>query len=166
MFMRRLRMLLRSGGVLFSLGMIPLAVVLGGGTVCLRCVLVVLCSLVVLVSCHCRFLVVSSQWQPSYSKHKSFRRLGAMGQKFFWLGTQEAVYGPYHQEQPRSPTMSKMPPIPPGNQTTKGPKLDAEAERDTSKGHADIQNSAEQGETANIKQNTTNAGFFKGRRVK
>jgi hypothetical protein len=24
----------------------------------------------------------------------------------------------------------------------------------------------EQGETANIKQNTTNAGFFKGRRVK
>ena len=59
-----------------------------------------------------------------------------------------------------------MPPIPPGNQTTKGPKLVAEAERDTSKGHPDIQNSAEQGETANIKQNTTNAGFFKGRRVK
>jgi hypothetical protein len=61
--------------------------------------------------------------------------------------------------------MSKMPPIPPGNQSSKGPKRDAEAERDTSKGHHDIQNSAEQGETANIKQNTTNAGF-KGRRVK
>jgi hypothetical protein len=27
-------------------------------------------------------------------------------------------------------------------------------------------NAAEQGETANIQQNTTNAGFFKGRRVK
>jgi hypothetical protein len=27
-------------------------------------------------------------------------------------------------------------------------------------------NTAEQGDTANIKQNTTNAGFFKGRRVK
>jgi len=27
-------------------------------------------------------------------------------------------------------------------------------------------NAAEQGETANIEQNTTNAGFFKGRRVK
>jgi len=26
-------------------------------------------------------------------------------------------------------------------------------------------NSAEPGETANIKQNTTNAGFFRGRRV-
>jgi hypothetical protein len=62
--------------------------------------------------------------------------------------------------------MNKMPPIPPGNQSPKGPKSNAEAERDTSKGHQDIQNSAEQGETANIKQNTTNAGFFKGRRVK
>jgi hypothetical protein len=27
-------------------------------------------------------------------------------------------------------------------------------------------NTVEQGDTANIKQNTTNAGFFKGRRVK
>jgi hypothetical protein len=62
--------------------------------------------------------------------------------------------------------MSKMPPIPPGNQSTKGPKSDAEAERATSKGNHDVQNSAEQGDTANIKQNTTNAGFFKGRRVK
>jgi len=62
--------------------------------------------------------------------------------------------------------MSKMPLIPPGNQSRKGPKLDAEAERDTSKGHQGIQNSAEQGETANIKQNTTDAGFFKGRRIK
>jgi hypothetical protein len=62
--------------------------------------------------------------------------------------------------------MSKMPPIPPGNQSTKGPKLDAEAERDTSKGNHGVENSAEQGDTANIKQNTTNAGFFKGRRVK
>ena len=55
--------------------------------------------------------------------------------------------------------MSKMPPIPKGNQSTKGPKQSAEIERDTSKGHRDIQNSSEQGETANIKQNTTNAGF-------
>jgi len=44
--------------------------------------------------------------------------------------------------------------------------LDAEAERDTSKDRHGLQNSSEQGETANIKQNTTNAGFFKGRRVK
>jgi hypothetical protein len=43
---------------------------------------------------------------------------------------------------------------------------DADSARDTSKGHKDVQNSAEQGDTANIKQNTTNAGFFKGRRVK
>jgi hypothetical protein len=62
--------------------------------------------------------------------------------------------------------MSKMPPIPPGNQSTKGPKLAAKAERDTSKENRGVENSAEQGETANIKQNTTNAGFFKGRRVK
>ncbi len=62
--------------------------------------------------------------------------------------------------------MSKMPPIPPGNQSTKGPQLDAEAERDTTKENHGVQNTAEQGDTANIKQNTTNAGFFKGRRVK
>jgi hypothetical protein len=59
-----------------------------------------------------------------------------------------------------------MPPIPPGNQSDKGPKSNADSVQDTSKGHKGIQNSAEQGETANIKQNTTNAGFFKGRRVK
>ena len=60
-----------------------------------------------------------------------------------------------------------MPPIPPGNQSTKGPKsADADAARDTSKEHGEIKNTAEQGDTANIKQNTTNAGFFKGRRVK
>ena len=62
--------------------------------------------------------------------------------------------------------MSKMPPISPGNQSHKGPKLDAEAERDTSKGAHGTESTAEQGEAANIKQNTTNAGFFKGRRVK
>lgn len=63
---------------------------------------------------------------------------------------------------------SHMPPIPSGNQSKKGPKskTDADALRDTSKGHKGDQNSAEQGDTANIKQNTTNAGFFKGRRVK
>jgi len=62
--------------------------------------------------------------------------------------------------------MNKMPPIPPGNQSTKGPRLDAETERDTSKENHGVQNSAELGDTANIRQNTTNAGFFKGRRVK
>jgi hypothetical protein len=61
---------------------------------------------------------------------------------------------------------SHMPPIPPGNQSKKGPKSDADAARDTSKGHKGIQNVDEQGDTANTKQNTTNAGFFKGRRVK
>jgi hypothetical protein len=34
------------------------------------------------------------------------------------------------------------------------------------KAHDDIQNSAEQGDAANSKQNMTNAGFFKGSRVK
>jgi hypothetical protein len=38
--------------------------------------------------------------------------------------------------------------------------------KDMSKGHDEVQNSEEQGDTANIKQNTTNAGFYKGRRVK
>jgi hypothetical protein len=60
-----------------------------------------------------------------------------------------------------------MPPIPKGNQTNKGPKsADADAARDTSVKEGRAQNTCEQGDTANIQQNTTNKGFFQGRRVK
>ena len=61
---------------------------------------------------------------------------------------------------------SRMPPIPPANRSNKGPGQKAEAPRDTSRKKDHTENTDEQGETANIKQNTTNAGFFKGRRVK
>jgi hypothetical protein len=37
--------------------------------------------------------------------------------------------------------------------------------KDSSRNKGEV-NTAEQGDTANVKQNTTNAGFFKGRRVK
>ena len=60
---------------------------------------------------------------------------------------------------------NEMPPVPPANRSHKGTGDDAEACRDTSKTKAEV-NTAEQGDTANIRQNTTNAGFFKGRRVK
>jgi hypothetical protein len=59
-----------------------------------------------------------------------------------------------------------MPPIPPANRSNKGTGDHQEIKRDTSQSHEEGQNSAEQGDTANVKQNTTNAGFFKGRRVK
>jgi hypothetical protein len=61
---------------------------------------------------------------------------------------------------------NEMPPVPPANRSHKGTGDNTEANKDEPKGHDGVQNSAEQGETANIKQNTTNAGFFKGRRVK
>ena len=61
---------------------------------------------------------------------------------------------------------NEMPPVPPANRSKKGTGDNAETTKDTSTGHGEIQNPAEQGDTANIKQNTTNAGFFKGRRVK
>lgn len=60
---------------------------------------------------------------------------------------------------------NEMPPVPPANRSQKGTGDNAEASKDTSKAKGEV-NSAEQGDTANIKQNTTNAGFFKGRRVK
>ena len=60
---------------------------------------------------------------------------------------------------------SRMPPVPPANRSHKGTGDNAEASRDTSKTRAEV-NTAEQGDTANVRQNTTNAGFFKGRRVK
>jgi hypothetical protein len=65
-----------------------------------------------------------------------------------------------------NPMTGRMPPVPPANRSNKGVAPDAEAARDTSHKKDHTQNTDEQGETANIKQNTTNAGFFKGRRVK
>jgi hypothetical protein len=58
-----------------------------------------------------------------------------------------------------------MPPVPPGNRSNKGTGDHSDVEKDEAKAKSE-ENTAEQGETANIKQNTTNAGFFKGRRVK
>ena len=60
--------------------------------------------------------------------------------------------------------MSRHNEMPPANRSHKGTGDNAEVSKDTSK--TNEVNTAEQGETANIKQNTTNAGFFKGRRVK
>lgn len=55
---------------------------------------------------------------------------------------------------------SHMPKVPPGNQSDKGPA------RDTSAQDKRPQNTAEQGDSANIRQNTTTKGYFHGRRVK
>lgn len=60
---------------------------------------------------------------------------------------------------------NKMPPVPPANRSPKG----TGSEPDTNAGpqpKGKAKNAAEQGETANIRENTTNAGFFHGRRVK
>jgi hypothetical protein len=69
---------------------------------------------------------------------------------------------------------SNMPPVPPGNRSKKGPanpgkndkQIDTQAVENksvnpTEKHH----NAAEEGDTANIKQNTTNKGFYRGRRM-
>lgn len=58
-----------------------------------------------------------------------------------------------------------MPPVPPANQSQKGTGDHSEIASGQPTQRAAI-NTAEQGETANIKQNTTNKGFFQGRRVK
>jgi hypothetical protein len=58
-----------------------------------------------------------------------------------------------------------LPPVPPANRSNKGPKDEIDPHQNNST-KPKAQNTAEQGETANIKQNTTNKGFFQGRRVK
>jgi hypothetical protein len=60
---------------------------------------------------------------------------------------------------------SAMPPVPSANRSDKGTGDHSVVNKDVAKVKGEV-NAAEQGETANIKQNTTNAGFFKGRRVK
>jgi hypothetical protein len=60
---------------------------------------------------------------------------------------------------------SHMPPVPPANRNKKGPKRASEVSKDKELvKHEHHANSAEEGDTANIKQNTTNEGYFRGRR--
>jgi hypothetical protein len=83
------------------------------------------------------------------------------------LSGQELEFVPDNVNNREITMTGHMPPIPKGNQSNKGPKTaDADAARDTSGKEGHTQNTAEQGDTANIKQNTTNKGFFQGRRVK
>ncbi len=57
--------------------------------------------------------------------------------------------------------------VPVANRSPKGPGDRPEAARDTTPAkHPSDVHSAEQGDTANVKQNTTNKGFFAGRRTK
>ncbi len=60
-----------------------------------------------------------------------------------------------------------MPDVPPGNRSPKGPDDPHANIKDTAGKQAkgDVHTS-EQGESANIEQNTTNKGGFKGRRMK
>jgi hypothetical protein len=57
-----------------------------------------------------------------------------------------------------------MPPVPPANCSQKGPGDHPEIPSSELRKQVDV-NPAEQGDTANIRQNTTNKGFFKGRRI-
>jgi hypothetical protein len=62
-------------------------------------------------------------------------------------------------------THSHMPPVPPANRSQKGTGSDPAVSKDTSvKKPERRHNAGEEGATANIKQNTTNKGFFRGRR--
>jgi hypothetical protein len=61
---------------------------------------------------------------------------------------------------------SRMPPVPPGNRSQKGRVKKADLHSDESRDHPGHENISEKGETANIKQNTTNEGYFRGRRTK
>ena len=64
--------------------------------------------------------------------------------------------------------MSKhMPETPVANRSKKGPGDHQDVGSDTThENRPDEMNTSEQGDTANIKQNTTNKGFFRGRRMK
>jgi hypothetical protein len=60
---------------------------------------------------------------------------------------------------------SKMPPVPPSNRSTKGTSNRSTAvAKDKLVKREHHLNAGEEGETGNIKQNTTNKGYFRGRR--
>ena len=58
-----------------------------------------------------------------------------------------------------------MPPVPPANRSHEGTGDNSETANEMPKLHADV-NTQEQGDTANIRQNTPNKGFFKDRQIK
>jgi hypothetical protein len=68
---------------------------------------------------------------------------------------------------------SNMPPVPPGNRSNRGPVNSGRTDKQNNPEAAENRsvkpekrhNAAEEGETANIKQNTTNKGFYRGRRM-
>ena len=61
---------------------------------------------------------------------------------------------------------SHMPPVPPASRNKKGPKRDPQEAQDrVLVKHEHHPNAAEEGQTANIKQNTTNKGYFRGRQL-
>jgi hypothetical protein len=104
------------------------------------------------LACHCHFVVF-------------FCRFGTeTGWVCFW---NQNFPNPLvsHEEELTMSRHNEMPPVPPANRSNKGTGDHAEVNKDTAKRKGEV-NTAEQGDTANIKQNTTNAGFFKGRRVK
>ncbi len=60
---------------------------------------------------------------------------------------------------------SRMPPVPPASRSKHGLKGNPEVLKDDELvKHEQHPNSSEEGDTANIKQNTTNEGYFRGRR--
>jgi hypothetical protein len=61
---------------------------------------------------------------------------------------------------------SEMPPAPLANRSNKGTGDNFEINKDTTDKPANIQHSAEQVDTATIKQNTTKKDFFNGLRMK
>jgi hypothetical protein len=60
---------------------------------------------------------------------------------------------------------SKMPPVPPANRSSKGAANKSNtAQGDKLVTHEHHPDAAEEGDSANIKQNITDRGFFRGRR--
>jgi hypothetical protein len=93
---------------------------------------------------------------------KRKKRSAAM---LYWNQNIAAPFGSVHTERPKCHVTMKCRPCRPPIEATKEPATKAEVNKNTAKTKAEV-NTAEQGDTANIKQNTTNTGFFKGRRVK
>jgi hypothetical protein len=91
---------------------------------------------------------------------------GPLGGAAFLVSNLPDAQAPHYIKLESRTMTTHMPPVPPANRSNKGPKNNLDSLQDNSLKHPPPQNTSEQGDTANIKQNTTNKGYFKGRRVK
>jgi hypothetical protein len=101
---------------------------------------------------------MAADWQPTLLKPPTQARQSACPSPFATrhpVGTAAATRG-FNSGNPEIVMPSQMPPVPPANRSPKGPGAAPKVSKNTAPDEPAPENVEQQGERANVKQNTTN----------